>query len=171
MALQKREKILLILAMVAVIVFIFTTVLPDKSQKNKPETGTQSIPVEVPKPLQAPRSTSQSTSLKSYSPLPAWNLEWKNDPFVYSKKPEDEKRIADSLLIEPKVSFELTGISWLNGKPTVLINDKILKPGDKIDGYTLSVVKPEYVILMGKGEQIRLTFSEGTSIPESFSGE
>ncbi|MGC9513598.1 MAG: hypothetical protein ACP5D8_08220 [Fidelibacterota bacterium] len=170
MALQKREKILLGLAGIAVLIFAATKVIPMLS-KDKPAAPTVSTTVAqqvtASLPAQSAAASVKRVPLKSYSTRTAWNLEWKSDPFVYSEKPEEETAIAKVEEIPEETShhFELNGISWLNNKPTVLINDQILKPGDTIEGYTLSLVKPEYVILIKNGERIRLTFSEGAFVP------
>lgn len=170
MALQKREKILLALAGIAVLIFAATKVIPMLS-KDKPAAPTASATVAqqatATLPAQSAATSVKRVALKSYSPRTAWNLEWKNDPFVYSENPEEETSVAkvEEIPEETGPHFELNGISWLNNKPTVLINDQIMKPGDTIEGYTLSLVKPEYVILIKNGEKIRLTFSEGAFVP------
>jgi hypothetical protein len=169
MALQKREKILLGLAGIAVLIFAATKVIPMLS-KDKPaaSTATATVAQQVTASLPARSATAsvKRVPLKSYSTRTAWNLEWKSDPFVYSEVPEDEKpEEVEEIPEETSLHFELNGISWLNNKPTVLINDQIMKPGDTIEGYTLSLVKPEYVILIKNGERIRLTFSEGAFVP------
>jgi hypothetical protein len=174
MALQKREKILLSLAGAAVLIFVITNILP-KLSKDKPattpsastrmtETRTKRTTPAVPQ-MQQPK-------LKSYTTRSAWNLEWKNDPFVYAEivpdVEEEEPEEEDSeKTTEEKAGyrFELNGISWLNNRPTVLINDRIMTPGESIEGYILTDVKPTHVILTKNNERIRLTFSEGAFIP------
>lgn len=147
------------LAGIAVLIFAATKVIPMLS-RGKPATSTASVTVaqQVTTPLsaQAAKKPVKQVILKSYTTRSAWNLEWKSDPFVYSEKPEPEEEQQKAIEEVPEETtrhFELNGISWLNNKPTVLINDQILKPGDTIEGYTLSIVKPEYVILIKNGEK------------------
>lgn len=172
MALQKREKILLSVAGAAVVIFAITQVLP------KLKRDTTSAPAPVTVRSETPRTVTPQAALpgtqiklKSYSTNNgAWNLEWKNDPFVYANiepvfedvLPEEIQKKIDSVEEEEVVvhSFQLNGISWLNNKPIVLINDRVLKPGDSIEGYTLSDVFKTYVILRKKNESIKLAFSE-----------
>jgi|GEM_PF-2088755 len=172
MALQKREKILLSVAGAAAIIFIITKVLPTSTSDDSPIV---SVPPAIR--TEAPRTVTPLAALpgphiklKSFSTdNSAWNLEWKNDPFVYSyiepevvdSLPEEIQRKIDAVEEEVIVhNFQLNGISWLNNNPTVLINDRVLKPGDTIEGYTLSNVYKTYVILRKKKESIKLAFSE-----------
>lgn len=172
MALQKREKILLSLAGAAVVIFVITNLLPKKSTEkpitSAPSSVARTVETRTQKTPAVPQM--QQPKLKSYTTRSAWNLEWKNDPFVYAEivpEPEEQKdeREEENVVEETSYRFELNGISWLNNKPTVLINDQILKPGDRIEGYTLSEVKPEYVVLVRNGERVRLTFSESALVP------
>ncbi|HDT12087.1 MAG TPA: hypothetical protein ENO01_00365 [Candidatus Marinimicrobia bacterium] len=171
MALQKREKILLSIAGAAVVIFVITQVLPKASEKSTPAPAPVTVRTETPRTVTPQAALPGShTKLKSYSTSNnAWNLEWKNDPFVYSyvepevvdSLPEDIQRKIDAVEEEVIVhNFQLNGISWLNNKPTVLINDRILKPGDSIEGYTLSDVYKTYVILRKNKESIKVAFSE-----------
>ncbi len=171
MALQKREKILLSIAGIVVVIFVIIQVLPSGSDKPTP------VSAPVTARTEPARSVVQQTALpgthvklKSYTTTEgAWNLEWKNDPFVYAYlEPEIEDVPPEEIIQKPEEieeeviihSFQLNGISWLNNKPTVLINDRVMKPGDSIEGYTLSDVYKTYVILRKKNESIKLAFSE-----------
>ncbi len=177
MALQKREKILLSLAGIAVLIFLFTNLLP-MLKKDKPAS------TPAPSTLSRPQTTltaktplgsqQDRVKLKSYSTNVAWNLEWKSDPFVYAPPLPEEEELSEEDADDEDVQeeetvtheFELNGISWLNNRPTVLINDQILRPGEVIQGWVLSDVKPEYVILRRNNESIRLTFSEKALVKE-----
>jgi hypothetical protein len=172
MALQKREKILLSIAGAAVVIFVITQVLPKASDKSTPAPAPVTVRTETPRTV-TPQAALPGTQpkLKSYSTSNnAWNLEWKNDPFVYSflspeieeVVPEEIQKTLDAIEEEEVIvhSFQLNGISWLNNKPTVLINDRVLKPGDSIEGFTLSDVFKTYVILRKNKESIKLAFSE-----------
>ncbi|MFQ6618587.1 MAG: hypothetical protein ACE5QV_07860 [Fidelibacterota bacterium] len=72
-----------------------------------------------------------------------------------------EKLNGGNLKSKPKgkwkpVILSLKGIVWDSESPSAIINDSILKEGDKIGGYEIKKIYPKVVLLEGENEKIRL---------------
>ena len=77
----------------------------------------------------------------------AANQEWGRDPFVLGGA------FGSS---EAASNFVLSGIAWDAKLPIAIINENVYKPGDPIDGYTVSEIRPDAVTLSRGDEKIKL---------------
>jgi len=72
--------------------------------------------------------------------------EWGRDPFGLEKLPEEESA----------VSFVLNGIIWDEDNPYAIINDEVVREGDKIRGYKVIEIKEGSVLLDDGTERFSL---------------
>lgn len=60
---------------------------------------------------------------------------------------------------EKQGSFQLSGILWDPAKPSCVINQRVLKPGEWIDSYQVILITPTAAVLQGLDEELVLTLS------------
>ena len=83
-----------------------------------------------------------------------WGREWGRDPFVQTGS---ETGALGS------VPLSLTGILWDEKMPMAMVNDKILKQGDMIEGYQVVQIKPSSVVFsLGEEKSELLLFQAGS---------
>ena len=82
--------------------------------------------------------------------------EWGRDPF-YAEGSEAGKFAA--------LPFNVTGIVWDEKMPFAIINDKVLKKGDQIEGYTVVEIKPGSVVFSSGEETVELQLFRASSEP------
>jgi len=80
------------------------------------------------------------------------NLSLKRDPFSM-RTISVEEQIASQ-------GARLSGILWDKKSPQAVINDEIVKVGDKIDDYTINAIEKDRVILSNKEGKIILKLGE-----------
>lgn len=73
----------------------------------------------------------------------AWDKPFGRDPF-FQQKSEVTGTLAN---------ISLTGIVWDERMPVVMVNEKILKAGDEIEGYTIGRITQESVVFSRDGEE------------------
>ncbi|NQT06972.1 MAG: hypothetical protein HQ575_05470 [Candidatus Omnitrophica bacterium] len=76
----------------------------------------------------------------------AKDKDWGRDPFGLEKLPEEES----------VVSFVLNGIIWDEDNPYAIINDEVVREGDKIRGYKVIEIKEGSVLLDDGTERFSL---------------
>jgi len=82
-----------------------------------------------------------------FSESPKSRLKWGRDPFL---PPEKRK---ETILKPPELT--LTGIVWRKEKASAIINNQILRPGDRIEGIEIIAINKKEVILKGpEGEYL-----------------
>ncbi len=77
-----------------------------------------------------------------------WEKEWGRDPFF----PSGSEASTSAGLV-------LSGIVWDEKMPVAMINEKVLKTGDQIEGYHLVAINPSSVTVVspsGKESEVRL---------------
>jgi len=101
-----------------------------------------------------------------------WEKLGKRDPFQFKEERIIEKekfenipREFESIIIEEPPNFKITGIIYSKNKSYILVEEKILKEGDEIDGFILKKVYPDYVIFEKKGKLYKLT-TEAENVEE-----
>jgi len=72
-------------------------------------------------------------------------------PEVLMQKSEEELEVPRELPVEPR----LEGIAWNPRSPFAFINGNVLGIGDKIEGYTLTEIEKEKVVLVDASERCR----------------
>lgn len=77
--------------------------------------------------------------------LARWDLDWKRDPFM----PAGSSAGAS-------IPLSLTGIVWDEKMPIAMVNDRVLRNGDEIDGYKVVQIKPSSVVLSSGQETFEL---------------
>ena len=77
------------------------------------------------------------------------NLKWRRDPFL-----PPEKKVKTILKL-PLPELTLNGIVWREGTASAIINNQILRPGDRIEGLEIKAINKKEVILKGpEGEYL-----------------
>ncbi|NOZ75904.1 MAG: general secretion pathway protein GspB [FCB group bacterium] len=116
-----------------------------KSTPNRKTSSSSggSTPVIQPKTIQATKAEK----------IPAYATVWGRDPFmstvgIVKVKSEENIIEEDPVYIE---DYILSAISFRGDRPVVLINESILKVGDRIDGLQLKEVRPNSVVLVSPG--------------------
>ncbi|MFQ5779957.1 MAG: hypothetical protein ACE5HN_04120 [Nitrospiria bacterium] len=77
-------------------------------------------------------------------------VEWGRDPFVH---PAEQKRGAEKA---GERRFSLNAIIYKNGKGAAIINNRITRKGDQIDGMAVHDIQPDRVILKKDLEVLEL---------------
>ena len=83
-------------------------------------------------------------------PMMAWGL--REEPFL-SPFQHPSGALA---LVQPQGKFRLTGILWGEGAPSCVINDQILRVGDKLADYEVVLITPNAVLLSAAEEEVFL---------------
>jgi hypothetical protein len=156
MALQKREKnMLLILGGVAVVAVLFQVLTGGKSKTGQDVTQivkttagklTGLVSGESPKGLVTPLPP--DTAGGHYN---AWGS---RDPF---SKPEFEIQPGKPGAGE---TITIKGVVWMGGKPYVLINDMILTLGEEKKGYRVERIEGGKVFIRKGGKMVTLLWSK-----------
>jgi hypothetical protein len=71
--------------------------------------------------------------------------------------PEDGKSYVRSAQLPGGRKLELRGIAFSDTQPVVLINGKVLSPGEGVEGYTVVAIEPQRVQLKGASGTLYLT--------------
>ncbi len=144
---SKRDKILLALIGASVIFFVIMDpyyMIWKKPPEPKPAEG-------VPADSQAVTDqTAQSQVQTANRPVKRITFEgWGRDPFTRVRYDFDQTKLVDNL--------KLSGISLRGSNSFALINSKIVKVGDEIEGMKVVAIKEDRVILRYKGREIIVT--------------
>jgi hypothetical protein len=144
---SKKEKIGLIIAAVifSLIGNHFIQAWID-AQKNTTTVITPLIPkdkLELPKPVY--KKTEDQKEVVDNKPIkPAIR-----DPFLSSKNPDKMKKVTKK---KPQIDLKLSGVLWDDQIPTAIINSKVVKIGDLIQGKTVVDIEKDQVLLMEEGQ-------------------
>jgi hypothetical protein len=142
MALNKKDKIQITVTGALVIVLVFVV---GNGFRKRPA---KSSPVAVPKyPQVTPPASIQAQSPATFLKLKeeARTLEFKRDPFL--------KQAAVSSV---RGGPSLSGIAWDEEDPTAIINGRIARRGDNVDGYVVVDIKKDRVILSDGTQDLEL---------------
>lgn len=142
MALNQKDKIQIGVTAVLVVALVFFVVRgfgkrPAKSSFNALPKVAQAKPIS-PSGAQAPTTIVQ---LKEETRA----LELKRDPFF-------KQVVASSVRGGPSLS----GIAWDEQEPTAIINGRIARRGDNVDGYVIIEIKKDRVVLSDGTQAIEL---------------
>jgi len=104
-------------------------------------------------------------------PGPSWTST-ERDPFAYSPKVAQtlmlQRRAAEKGIqpgtpdgsSQPAGAFALNGILWTEKGGVASINQKILREGESLEGYKITKIERQKVILKKEGEEIRLHLAQ-----------
>ena len=124
---NKKIIILIILGIVAVISIFYGIFAPSKARRNIIPESTSSL-----QELTAEKGTAYLTRNAKKTAYSSWS----RDPFSTSPAP-----------IKGYGGLTLGGIVWDKENPMAIINDNIVKIGDKVSGNTVVDIKQDKVIL------------------------
>jgi type II secretory pathway component PulC len=79
-----------------------------------------------------------------------WFLGWQRDPFF----PDQTAGFAGPVA--------LTGIVWDEKKPIAMVNDQVLAVGDQIQGYTVTRINRDAIVLEANGQEITVSLFQET---------
>ncbi len=96
-------------------------------------------------------STTRDASLKIRKV--EYTKDWNQDPFYVAVKTKPRKRVVR----RRTVSFHLKAISFAGDNSIAMINSRIMKVGDVINGYRLVSIQPKRVVLQKGTEKKVLT--------------
>ena len=129
--------------LILVISFLFST--PSFSQTPI------SLPIdkkELPSDFKSAASSADARSLSdvnlSFLKQGKASMEWGRDPFVLPVRPVGEPQQTTNQMEKP---FSLSAIIYNNGTGAAIINGRILRKGDQIEGMEISEVHPDRVLL------------------------
>ena len=160
--LNKQETILVGILAVVLVYFLYDSDLFKRSNKS-PRKITSNYTEAVN--IHTVKGYKKYTQVAMYSSL-NWLGEWQNDPFFYASKEETQKdgSYLKEIFGQKKDSdldnFSLAAISWRGNSGYAIINNSILKEGDKIGGHVIDKIGEKYVILKQGTKTIRLTINE-----------
>lgn len=80
---------------------------------------------------------------------------WGRDPFASTEQPK-VINVKDKPVIKTR-PLQLSAISYMGNNSVALINESIVKVGDKINGYVISAIEQKRVILTKDSERVVLT--------------
>ena len=100
------------------------------------------------KPTQA--GSVPEISLPNAPPSLTWG--WREEPFLSPFVSPKGVQISPAV----RKRFRLSGIVWDVKTPTCVINGTVLKPGDLIDGYQVTLIAPNAVLLQKREEEVFL---------------
>ena len=144
---KKRQKIVYLLFVVAVIWGVYNF-MGDK----------QTSPADSPKPVTRLEPDQQTVQMAPIDVEKYADLEWGGDPFYrgqYIKPQHPEKPV--------KPIWLLGGILFDNKRPSAVINKKVVRDGDIIDGARVVRIDKETVTLDKGGLQFTLTIAKDKS--------
>jgi len=84
-----------------------------------------------------------------------WKEKGKRSPFE-KVITEGEEKVIKPIIVEEPPNFNITGIVYSKEKSYILVNERIIKNGDEIDGFILKEIYPEYVIFKKNGKYYRM---------------
>jgi len=150
MIMDKRKRDLLI-AGVLVLIFV-ASLLKNVILPAKPKV---SAPAEAPPPAAttdlAFLAGARNNKALFEKQRAVWSAEWSRDPFLLPAAGEEgSSRLAD---------LKLSGIVWDEREPFAMVNEKVVKVGDMLGGYTVIEIKQSSVVLWsadGTFEELRL---------------
>ncbi len=153
--LEKREKILVVLAGVAVVVFVFNRFVCGKQTGNPAEIKKESVGATTQSGPRAPDADVVKKQLLSLvkrkiGPLTQF-LSWGRDPFAEAFRliPPDSSQSDSTDLV-------LRGIIWRGGEARALIGDEILKSGDRRGDLKILDIEKDRVICKKGGKIVTL---------------
>jgi hypothetical protein len=156
MALQKREKTMLMVLGVVVVVFVLYMVL--SGGKSKQATSVQAIVQKTAGQLGVESAVSRKpASALKYADREdslLFNTWGKRDPF---SKPQVVLQAEAAAATSPVV---VKGIIWMKGKPYVLINDVILTAGEEKKGIRIDKIEGNKVFCRRGGNSYTLQWSK-----------
>jgi hypothetical protein len=156
MALQKREKnMLLVLGVIAVAAVLFQVLSGGKSK-----TGLEVTQIVKETAGKITGLVAGSSPKGTSTPLPADTAGGRNDawgsrdPF---SKPEFDIQPGKAAAGD---AITVKGIVWMGGKPYVLINDMILTLGEEKNGYRVERIEGRKVFIRKRGKMMTLLWSK-----------
>jgi hypothetical protein len=156
MAMQKREKTMLMVLGGVVVAFVSYQVL--SGGKSKPVTGIKSLVEKTAGQLGAESLTSRKPAAAFKYASEADSLQYntwgKRNPF---SKPQDVL-IAEAAAAGAPVVVK--GIIWMQGRPYVLINDVILTAGEEKKGIRVDRIEGRNVYCRKGGKSYNLQWSK-----------
>lgn len=155
MALQKREKNLLIVCgVVAIGAVLYQFVISPAQQDNK-------SPLPSPVKRIAKMVQPGNIDVKTVAGAPADAVQfasWGEDPFSLNRKSAAQtqrRRVVPKPVVKVQAP-ELKGIFWRGQKAYALIDDTILAEGEQEDDLRVQVIKGQEVLCYKKQRQFRL---------------
>lgn len=127
---NKKIIILIILGIIAVISLFYGMFAPSRAKRNIILKQTTSAPHELTV------TTEKGTAYLTRNAKKTAYSSWSRDPFSTSPAP-----------IKGYGGLTLEGIIWDKENPMAIINDNIVKIGDKVSGNTVVDIKQDKVIL------------------------
>jgi hypothetical protein len=156
MALQKREKtMLMVLGGVAVVAVLYMVLSGGKSKPTKSvQTIVKKTAGQLGVEVAAPKKTMAAFKYASEADSLQFNTWGQRDPF---SKPSVVLQAEAAAASSPLV---VKGIIWMQGKPYVLINDVILTAGEEKKGIRVDKIEGNKVFCRKGGNSYTLQWSK-----------
>ena len=159
---NKRQKILFLILGVFLILFVIDLgwLTGGKSGSisgggKKPSSANEA---DMQRNIQADRASYQVRG--KIKPL-NYSGDWEKDPFYYltTEELEDHGGLSD-IFKGGEVELKITAISIRGTQGMAIINDEVVMAGDKIAGFTVDQIGPNYVILRKGTQTSRIDLGE-----------
>ncbi|HTL70517.1 MAG TPA: hypothetical protein VL404_04410 [Candidatus Eisenbacteria bacterium] len=136
---EKKHKDLLIAG--ALVLTFLGIMAKGTGPKKRPLPAAASQPAAAPADLSFLQTVRRNEELRE-AQAAVWEKPWKRDPFLSEAS---ASAVASRL--------KLDGIVWDEKAPYAMINGKVVKVGDTIEGYRILEIKPGAVVLWSDGGQ------------------
>jgi len=147
-----RQGIIYVLFAAAIVWGVYN-IMPEKENASSTETTEDNMRVQINEQAVIPQATPLAIDTSEYEALP-----WGPDPFFRSRVAVRSERS-----YETPLAWELGGILYSNEKPSAVINKKIVREGDQINGARVVKINQESVILESNGSRFKIKVDKDMS--------
>ncbi len=141
---ETARKIAVFVVFIATVVWAFVT-FSGPDTKKTPGRFHRIEQAETENPIPRPVPGLDRETIDEYTKIP-----WGKDPFYHSFRPGETSPIPG------KIKLHLLGILYREINAQALINNKIVREGDSVAGFTVEKITRDYVTLSNGKETVRL---------------
>lgn len=145
-----RKKVLMVIAVVAVIWGISNFTGDSPKTSSQPDSSDAYIPLSAV--TAEPKSTQLEIDIDSVRSMP-----WHGDPFRAHVRPSNQGAAGH----EVEQVWTVSGIVYSATKPMAIINARPVVVGDVVDNARVLEIQRNAVVIEGAGQRIELTVSKG----------
>ncbi len=138
--LTRRAKILLLMVLAASVLLVFDLLSPRRATHRPPSQAEQQSVKGDP--------ASAATSERRLAPPPPPNQPWRRDPFAI-----EARRLPSGRTSNPFSSLKISGIVWGSSGYKALVNDKVVRAGDRVNGARIIRITPKGIEVEKDGDR------------------
>jgi hypothetical protein len=144
---KKRLEIIITSLLILVLIFVWINTAKVLSKKSKHKA--KALAVSYPADKETP---STGLGQKKITPIIKENIWPEKEDIDFLRSPFSGKKYGE----EQPPDFKISGIMWDETNPQVIINGKISKAGDSIEGFIIEKIERNKVILFNARKRIEL---------------